>query len=346
MGNPCAPPSEPANLPACGLRHPEAFAAILTADPRMLELFGSAEAVAAGDRPVLITGETGTGKELLARAVHSASGRRGRYVALNVAGLDDAMFADTLFGHERGAFTDAGAVRKGMIAQAAGGTLLLDEIGDLSLTSQVKLLRVLEELTYFPLGADTPVAATARFLFATNRDLRTMAETGAFRLDLFHRIQGHSLHVPPLRERLGDLSLLIEHFTARAARELGRPKTSIPRGTTALLKTCPFSGNLRELESMLFDAVSRCRGRALSLDGLRGDVARRHREAQEQIRDADNPFAHLPELPTARAAQAMLLAEALRRAGGNQSAAAQMLGLTQSGVSKALKRARGRERRA
>ena len=187
------------------LEHPEHFEQIVTASESMRQLFGYIETIAPTERSVLVTGESGTGKELVARAVHDASGRSGQFVPVNVAGLDDTVFSDTLFGHRRGAFTGADTNRRGLVEQAAGGTLFLDEIGDLDTGAQVKLLRLLQEDEYYPLGSDTAERSTARVIAATNANLRERQEAGAFRRDLFYRLMGHHLEIPPLRQRPEDI---------------------------------------------------------------------------------------------------------------------------------------------
>ena len=167
------------------LQHPEAFSEIVTRHGTMRSIFQYIEAISISPQPVLITGETGVGKELVARAIHTLSNRKGNFVPVNVAGLDDNVFADTLFGHNKGAFTGADQPRSGLIEQASGGTLFLDEIGDLHPTSQVKLLRLLQDGEFFPLGADIAKHSDARVVVATNQNLQTLQESGKFRKDLY-----------------------------------------------------------------------------------------------------------------------------------------------------------------
>ncbi len=321
------------------LEHPEAFDAIVTADARMRSLFRYVEAVARGQQPVLVTGESGTGKELVARALHALSGRSGELVPVNVAGLDDTVFADTLFGHVRGAFTGASDARSGMVERATDGTLFLDEIGDLSLASQVKLLRLLQEGEYYPLGSDRPRWMRARVVVATHQELAARQASGAFRRDLYYRLRAHHVHVAPLRERKGDIPLLLEHFLAEAAREFGKKTPTPPRQLAALLASYPFPGNVRELKAMVYDAVGAHQGRVLSMDAFKraigeADVAH---EAEHGGEPPANPFAALERIPTLDEGDELLVQEALRRAEGNQSLAARLLGITPSALSKRLK---------
>ncbi len=203
------------------LAKPAFFREILTQNFDMLSLFRYIEVIAPSSQVVLVSGETGVGKGLVAQAIHKASGRNGRFVAVNVAGVDDEVFSDTLFGHVKGAFTGAITDREGQIKRAATGTLFLDEIGDLSLKSQVKLLRLLQEKVYLPLGIDTTRKTDARVIVATNQNLEEMVANGEFRKDLYYRIYGHHVAVPPLRQRFDDLPLLVNHCLRLAADELG-----------------------------------------------------------------------------------------------------------------------------
>ena len=238
------------------LQHPRAFDDIITADHAMHAIFSYIEAVAKSTEPLLISGESGVGKEFIAKAAHNLSNCRGPLVAVNVAGLDDTVFADTLFGHVRGAFTGADQTRRGMIEEATDGTLFLDEIGDLSIASQVKLLRLLQEGEYFPLGSDRPKRLKARVIFATHQDLAVKQGTGAFRRDLYDRLCTHHVQVPSLRDRKGDLPLLLDHFLSEAARALDKKKPTPPKELVQLLATYDFPGNIRELKAMVFNAVS------------------------------------------------------------------------------------------
>ena len=327
------------------LRHPEAFAAIVTGDRGMLAIFSYLEAVAKSPQPLLITGESGVGKELLARAAHSLSGCRGKLVTVNVAGLDDSVFADTLFGHLRGAFTGAEGVRKGMVEEAADGTLFLDEIGDLSIASQVKLLRLLQEGEYFPLGSDQPKRIKARIIVATHQNLSAKESAGSFRRDLYFRLRTHQVRIPPLRERKGDIGLLLDHFLAEAAAVLGKKKPTPPKGLAQFLATYSFPGNVRELRAMVYDAVSVHRDRMLSMDSFMKAVERSQEDGAAPAAPSGklNPFAGFAELPTFGEAASFLVMEALERAGGNQTLAGRLLGISQPALNKRLKMMRGQQ---
>jgi DNA-binding NtrC family response regulator len=324
-----------------------AFEGLVTADERMLSVMRYVETIAASPKPILIIGESGTGKELMAQAVHRLSGRSGPLVSLNIAGLDDTMFSDSLFGHHRGAFTGADSDRGGLIERAEGGTLFLDEIGELSQMSQVKLLRLIEDKRYYPLGADLPRSSSAAIVTATNRDLRAASGTGAFRLDLFYRLQTHLVQLPPLRERPGDLSILVAHFVRQSAERLGRSLPSIPDELALLLETYDFPGNVRELESMVFDAMSGLKGGVLGLESFRRKILRGTgvRNPLEKIAAGGEStrFSSWERLPTLRQASDELMAEALRRAKGNQGIAADLLGISRTALNKRLKNARGTE---
>ncbi len=317
---------------------PEAFASTITNSPAMRARFQYLEAVAPSLQPILITGESGVGKELVAESIHTLSCNSGALVTVNVAGLDDNIFADTLFGHVRGAFTGAENVRKGMIEKAAEGTLFLDEIGDLSSVSQVKLLRLLQNGEYYPLGSDQPKQMSARIVVATHADLDVKMAAGEFRRDLYYRLYSHHVNLPPLRERKEDLPLLLEHFLTEAALKLGKKKPTPPKELAVLLSTYNFPGNIRELEAMVYDAVSQHKGRTLSMKSflLRIDSQGDYSPIEHPPLDA-NPFAHLDNLPTLQQAGYLLVDDAMQRSAGNQSIAARILGISQPALSKRLK---------
>ncbi len=325
------------------LRTPEAFSEIITQDPKMLSIFRYLETIAPTSRPVLITGETGVGKELVARAIHQLSQRKGEFIAISVAGLDDNLFSDTLFGHVKGAYTGADEARVGLVERAAQGTLFLDEIGDLSAASQVKLLRLLQEREYFPLGADRVKRSSARVVVATHRDLVKQVEEDLFRKDLYYRLQIHQTHLPPLRDRLGDLPLLVDAFLNQAAQALEKTRPTPPRELLDLLSTYSFPGNIRELEAMVFDAVGRHSSKKLSMNAFRDHIQKGRKEKRPSSgilqEEALLSFQRAEPFPTLKETTEFLVREALKRANNNQTIAAQLLGITPSALSKRLKRA-------
>ena len=325
-------------LKSSHLENPEAFAEIVTNSSAMVAVLRYAEAVARSRQPVLITGETGVGKELLALAIHRSSGRPGEMVAVNVAGIDAQVFDDTLFGHLRGAFTGADRVRRGLLEQAHRGTLFLDEIGDLAGESQVKLLRLLQEGVYYPLGSDVPRRADLRVVAATNRSCEELEEAQGFRTDLYYRLCTHHVRIPPLRERLEDLPLLADRFAAAAAAELGLEPAPPGPAVLELLAGHGLPGNVRELRSLVFDAVS-VHG---SLDGALEHLTARLGPAAERAAPAPPTgrpsLVFGPTLPTIEEAKELLIAEAERRAGGNRTLAASLLGVTRQGLNKRRRR--------
>lgn len=320
------------------LEFPEVFSQIITASPSMDAVFHYIEAVAPSHQPILINGESGVGKELVAQAIHQLSRADQPLVSVNVAGLDDNHFSDTLFGHLRGAFTGADTARGGMVDRAANGTLFLDEIGDLSPASQVKLLRLLQEGEYYPLGGDQPKKMHARVVVSTHQNLEERMASGAFRRDLYYRLLNHHVHVPPLRERKEDLPLLLDHFLEQAAAQLGKKRPTIPKELPVLLANYDFPGNVRELEAMVHDAVSRHEGGVMSMKSFAERIGQHHVESiSADLQARTNPFEALGDLPSLQQGAQFLIEEALRRSEGNQSLAARLLGISQPALSKRLK---------
>ena len=320
------------------LTQPEAFEEIVTQDDRMFQLFKYLESVGKSTQPVLITGETGVGKELFARAIHRVSGRRGEFVSVNIAGLDDAMVSDSLFGHTKGAFTGAIAARKGLVETASNGTLFLDEIGDMPLQSQVKLLRLLQEKEYYAVGADKPSRSNARIVVATHRDLREQQKDNTFRTDLFFRLRTHHIHIPPLRERVRDIPLLLEYFTEQAARQQGIPTPEIPSQVVRYLQGYGFPGNIRELESLVIDAVSNCREGELTVAAFANRIPEEALSGgAPNAQNVRNLMNFGDRLPTLKEADWILVTEAMERANNNQTMASRLLGITQQALSKRIK---------
>ena len=334
------------------LEYQDAFEAIVTSSRKMRALFQYVESIAFSEEPVLITGETGVGKELVASAIARISGRQGPMVAINVAGLDDAMVSDTLFGHRKGAYSGAEENRQGLVSEAKAGTLFLDEIGDLGASTQVKLLRLLQERKFYPLGSDVPLRSQARILCATNQDLRQRMLEGHFRTDLYYRLLVHHVEVPPLRERREDLPSLTLHFLEEAAHALGKKIPTPPPELFTLLQSYPFPGNIRQLRALIYDATARHRSGLLSMDSFRAlmtpptSSSTSDTQTSESMPHGDahgvarEMFRHTitGTLPTLKAAEQGLIQEALRRAQGNQGIAAGFLGISRQALNQRLRR--------
>lgn len=238
------------------LGHAPWFGEIVGSSPPLRRVFEAVEQVAGTDATVLLTGETGTGKELIARAIHRRSSRAGGpLVKFNCGAVPDTLLASELFGHERGAFTGAIGRRKGRFEQAHGGTLFLDEIGELPSEMQVMLLRVLQEREFERLGSGEAVKVNVRLIASTNRDLSAEVNAGAFRSDLFYRLNVFPIHLPPLRERSDDIPLLVAHFSSKHGERLGRQITRIERRVVKMLQSHHWPGNVRELENVIERAV-------------------------------------------------------------------------------------------
>jgi DNA-binding NtrC family response regulator len=322
-----------------GISRPETFSSIITRTPAMQSIFQYIEVIGPTKQPVLICGETGTGKELFANAVHVSSGHKGKFVALNVAGLDDQIFSDTLFGHTRGAFTGADKNREGLVAQAVGGTLFLDEIGDLKESSQIKLLRLLQEGEYFPLGSDYPRKSDARLVLATHRNLAGLVSMEKFRQDLYYRLFAHQISIPPLRERPDDVPLLLEHYLHEAAANLNKKAPTLPPELCGYLQSYHFPGNVRELKAMVFEAVARHDRGVLSMDVFLNFMGKPVVTQQKRV----SPLAEIvlrsangERLPTLCEAEDILVDQAMRLAKGNQGIAAVYLGINRSALNKKL----------
>jgi len=245
-----------------------------------------------------------------------------------------------LFGHRKGAFTGADQSRDGLIVKASCGTLLLDEIGDLSDQSQIKLLRLLQEKEYYAVGSDNPSTSNARILLATNHDLQKLIEERRFRKDLYYRLCAHRLVIPPLRERVEDVAPLLDHFLDAAARCMGKKKPTPPPDLVTLLETYPFPGNVRELEAMVHDAVARHDAGVLSMEsfstaiGMSRAVKPSNEGKTSGINTLEEAFGHFP---TIHEIEKYMIAEAMLRSKGNQGIAANMLGITRQTLNKRLR---------
>ncbi len=320
------------------LGNPSIFSDIITNNQKMKRTFQYCEAIAPSPQAALITGETGTGKELFAQALHKLSGRSGKFVPVNVSGLDSNMFSDTLFGHVKGAYTGAANHRKGMVEKAKGGTLFLDEIGDLDMGNQVKLLRLLQEHEYMPLGSDTAKLTDAKIVVATHKDVEQLMMEGLFRKDLYYRLKTHRVHLPPLRDRKDDIPLLLNNFLREAALEMNKKIPTYSPELITYLNNYDFPGNIRELRGMVYDAVAGHKSKMLSMEVFRKSI-KGFVDISPQLAAAisGNIFSSLEKLPSLKDADLMLVDEAMKRSGGNQSAAAVILGVSQQALSRRMK---------
>jgi DNA-binding NtrC family response regulator len=292
----------------------------------MQELFRAIERVATSRASVLIRGESGTGKELVAKAIHENGPRAsGPFVAVNCAAIPETLMESELFGHERGAFTDAREQRIGKFEAASGGTLFLDEVGDIPAGVQVKLLRVLQERVFERLGGNRSIEVDVRIVAATNRDLEAAVAAGDFRADLYYRINVVPLHVPPLRSRREDIPLLVENVLERVAGDTGRDPHTLSEDTWEVLQHHAWPGNVRELENAIERAATLADGQVLEPEDLPQAVVESARFAllQAEVRTGRVGF----DEAVARF-EAELLREALERADWNQTRAAAQLGIT------------------
>ncbi len=238
--------------------------AIIGNCPAMRDVYKAIGRVAAQDVPILITGESGTGKEVVARAIYQHSPRaRAPFLALNCAAIPDNLLESELFGHEKGAFTGADRRRIGKFEQCNGGTIFLDEVGDMSPVLQAKVLRLLQEQAFERVGGNETIRTDVRLVAATHRDLKAGSEAGKFRQDLYYRLEVFTIHLPPLRERGDDLPMLIQHYLRRFSRELGREVVDVHPEALERLKNYPWPGNIRELQSVLKKALLQARGAVL-----------------------------------------------------------------------------------
>ena len=325
--DPRAPSTTRAEL---DLRH--RFPGIVGEDPKLLRVLELVARVAPTDASVLINGESGTGKELIAEAVHANSPRRaGPLVKVNLGGISSTLFESEMFGHVRGAFTDALKDRRGRFETADGGTIVLDEIGELDLAAQVKLLRVLQDRSFEVLGSSTARRVDVRVVSSTNRDLVDMVAKGSFREDLFYRLNLIALRVPALRERPGDIPLLAEHFLDGAAQRFTRARPTLTQSALSWLSLHGWPGNVRELKQTIERAV-------LVVDGTRLEAD--HFAALAELADSGSRD---PELPgpgtmTLDALEKAMIERCLTHAAGNVTRAAEALGISRAALYRRLQK--------
>jgi len=298
--------------------------------PAMVEIYKTIARVAPGGSTVLILGESGTGKELVARAIHHHSPRHSRpFVAVDCAALTETLLESELFGHVRGAFTGAVGETRGLFAEADGGTIFLDEIGDVSPALQAKLLRVLQEHQVRPVGGSEWRAVDVRVIAATNRDLAGGVTAGRFREDLYYRLKVVTVVVPPLRERRDDIPLLVDHLVRRAARECRKPVVGLSEGALAILSSYHWPGNIRELAHVLERGVALAQHEVLSVEDLPPELQ-------------DGTPASWPttssDRPTLQELKRRYIRQVLEETGGNVSRTAAVLGVDRRSLYRMLQR--------
>ena len=308
--------------------------------PRHTEIIGYSQAIASAlsrmkqiaptETNVLLLGESGTGKELFARAIHESSQRRdNRFVAFNCGSFTEELMANELFGHEKGSYTGAHSTKKGLLEVAAGGTVFLDEVGDMPLSMQIKLLRVIQEREVLRIGGVNAVAVNVRFVAATHRDLKREVEAGRFRQDLYYRLNVITLRLPPLTEREGDIPLLVNHFLARKMKELNKEITEIDPKAMEVLEAYSWPGNVRELENVIERSVALTQGEVIKPEVL-----------PEYIRSlsVETFRKHWSSIPTLEEQEIEYIRWVLKQCRGNKSKAAQIMGIDRVSLWRKMKR--------
>jgi transcriptional regulator with GAF, ATPase, and Fis domain len=298
------------------------FEEIVGTSPALQTVLSRISKVAPTDSTVLITGETGTGKELIARGIHSQSSRGDRaFISVNCTAVPRELIPSELFGHEKGAFTGATQLRLGRFEMADGGTIFLDEVGDLAPDTQIALLRVLQEREFERVGGGQSIHVDVRVIAATNRDLKTAVATGAFRQDLFYRLNVFPIGVPPLRERREDILTLVEYFVQRFATQAGKNIASIDQKTLDVLQSYDWPGNIRELQNIIERSVVLTVGEVLSVDEL---WLSRQTSRSNSMAQVSGSSTAKPELQTERQIIEKALAETRGRVSGPSGAAAKL----------------------
>jgi PAS domain S-box-containing protein len=314
------------------LRKNYSFEDIISKSPRIHKMFAILPDVAQSDSTVLIQGPSGSGKELFARAIHNLSQRKTRpYVVINCGTLPPPLFESELFGYAAGAFTDAKKDKKGKVAEAEGGTLFFDEIGELPPSTQVKLLRLLQQREYEPLGTTVPVPADIRVIAATNRNLNELVAGGKFRDDLYFRVNVVKFQLPPLRERREDIPYLVDHFIKKNNARRAKNVVSVSPEVMTILMRHEFPGNVRELENIIEYSFVVCHGNIIQREHLPVELL--------QASDTDTKIPKPPQDPLARAIdEKSRIQAALQQFGGNQTRAAQALGINRTTLWRKLRR--------
>lgn len=321
------------------VEQPTKIKGMLGESPPMKKLADLIQRVADSDATSLISGESGTGKELVARSLHACSERaNGPFIAFNCAAVPSNLLESELFGHEKGAFTDARRSREGLLREASGGTLFLDEVAEMSMEMQVKLLRALQERKARPIGGTEELSFDARIVAATNRDIETEVEEGRFREDLYYRINVIRIHVPPLRARGNDILLLAQHFLEKIAQRSEKSVKGLAPATARALLDYDWPGNVRELENTIERAVALARLEQITVDDLPERI--RNYESDRMVIGSDNP----EELLTMSEVEKRYIFRVLKAVGGNKTQAANVLGLDRRTLYRKLERYERAER--
>jgi two-component system NtrC family response regulator len=309
------------------------ISSVISNSPKMEEVISVAARVAESKATVLITGENGTGKEVLAKSIHFISPRKNKpFIVVNIPALSETLLESELFGHEKGAFTGADSMKKGRFELADGGTIFLDEIGDMSVSTQVKLLRVLQEQQIERVGSGETMDIDVRIIAATNRNLEEKIKDGTFREDLYYRLNIVFIKIPPLRERKEDILPLIEFFMDKYAKENKKEKIEISKDAADYLLKYSYPGNVRELENIIERAVVLARGSMITLNDLPMTV--KGLSEENQFPDSEGG----PLTDQVEALEKKLIYDALRQAGGNQTKAGKILGLSERNLRYKLKK--------
>jgi DNA-binding NtrC family response regulator len=303
---------------------------LITKNPEMLSILETAQQVAPTDCNIIITGESGTGKELISRYIHFHSDRKdGPFIAINCGAFNDELLANELFGHEEGAFTGAHKEKKGLIEAAEGGSLLLDEVTDMSPAMQVKVLRVIQEKELLRLGGTNPITVNVRFVASTNRDIQNLVSKGKFRQDLYYRLNVVMFRLPSLSERSSDVPILIQHFLSHYSAIMNKQIDSISPELMDLLLNYDYPGNIRELENIIERGIAVCNGNTFDITHLPDDF--RNLDIRTFRRSED-------KIPSLVDQEKSFILWMLKETGGNKTKAAQMLGIDRTSLWRKLKK--------
>ncbi|MFP4037411.1 MAG: sigma-54-dependent transcriptional regulator [Desulfobacteraceae bacterium] len=312
------------------LRKSQDFPSIMGKSHAMRNVLDTVRQVAPSDANVLLLGESGTGKELVARAIHRLSSRSGkRFVAFNCGSFTEELMANELFGHEKGAYTGADAARKGLLESAHGGTVFLDEVGDMPLSMQVRLLRVIQEKEVLPVGGVRPVSVDLRFIAATHRDPKEEVKKGSFRRDLYYRLNVVTIPLPPLADREGDIPLLAHHFLAQKARDMNKDIKEIDWEAMELLCRYGWPGNVRELENVIERALALSTGPVIKAEHLPDYI---------QSLSVETYRCSPSQIPTLEEQEKRYISWVMERVGGNKTQAAKIMGIDRVSLWRKIKR--------